>query len=191
MTEENAVDKIIRESYRLLSEDRDREAVALLEAAMRRFPSDPEIRLTYATGLLALRPEDAPWQFAKAIELDPQDPVRLTRAAVMLFHLGELSAARSYGARAAKLVPPDFVFAPELANLGGLLAALDGDDALAEDGLRAAVEAEPNRESFARDLAKFLAERHRTEEALKVVDDALELTGDREKLERLRSELAS
>jgi hypothetical protein len=78
-----------------------------------------------------------------------------------------------------------------LGNLGGKLAALQGDDALAEEAMMAAVEAEPGHEAFARDLASFLADRDRIAEALAVIDRALPLTVDIQKLARLRERLLS
>jgi len=179
----------IEHSRRLLKERRDEDNLEFLEAAIERFPADPEVRLLYATALVPFQPDKAPWQIATAIQLDPDDPWRLTRAARLLFDLGELDASRSYAARASQLAPEDFTFESELANLGGKLAALDGHDALAEEALRAALESEPSEEVFARDLAEFLAERGRLGDALAVIDESLGRVQDREGLLRLRDSL--
>lgn len=143
----------------------------------------------YATSLLAINPEDAVAEAAKAVELDPDEPIRLTRAANMLFNMGQIDRARSYVARAKELAKPDFLFYPALLNLDGHLAAIDGNDELAEERLRLAVEREPSGGMLAVDLAKFLAERGRQEEALEVIDEALTLAEHKEPLQRLRGEL--
>jgi thioredoxin-like negative regulator of GroEL len=62
-----------------------------------------------------------------------------------------------------------------------------GDTQLAEELLGAAHEAEPHREIFARDLARFLVENERPEEALDVLDRALAF-GNQPDLQRLRDE---
>jgi Flp pilus assembly protein TadD len=182
--------EIVDRAQRLLLESRDTENLEFLEAAITRFPNDPEVRLLFATALIPFRPEEAPWQVARALELDPDDPWRLTRAASIMFNLDELEASRSYVARATKLAPPDFALEPELANLGGRLAALDGDDALAEEALRTAFEAEPTRQTFAFDLATFLAEAERIPEAITVLDRALVHGPGNEQLAELRQRLA-
>lgn len=180
----------IEKGRRFQAEGRYKENQAILEEAVQRFPDDPEIRLLYATSLLEVRPDDAISEAIKAIELDPEEPIRLTRAAGLLFHMAEIETSRSYVTRATELAPTDFPFMPELRNLDGLLAAHDGKDSLAEEGLRAAVASEPAREAFARDLAKFFADRDRAGEAVEVIDQALTVTEEKEKLERLRAEIA-
>lgn len=179
----------IDRGLRLLAEKRRQEAHDFLEQAVQKFPDDPEIRMHYATSLLAINPEDAVAEAAKAIELDPDEPIRLTRAANMLFNMGQIDQARSYAARAKELARPDFLFYPALLNLDGHFAAIDGNDELAEERLRLAVEREPSGGMLAVDLAKFLAERDRQEEALEVIDEALTLTEHKEPLQRLRGEL--
>jgi Flp pilus assembly protein TadD len=174
-----------------LIERRDAENLALLEVVVERFPEDPEIRLLFATALLPFRPAEVPWQAATAIQLDPDDPGRLTRAASILFHLDELEAARSYAARASRLMPPGFALASDLLSLGAKFAAMDGDPELAEEALREAVDAAPDREDLARDLATFLADCGRQTEALAVIDAALTTVRHQGKLIGLRDKLAA
>lgn len=130
----------IKEAHRLLVQRQDRDYVTFMEQAVGKFPNDPEIRLLYATALLTSRPRNAPLEAAKAIQLDPDDSARLTRAARMLFQLGHVDAARSYATRAARLAPANFPLLPELTLLGGLLAAELDEDALAEEGLSTAAD---------------------------------------------------
>ena len=154
------------QGLKLLAEQRHEEAYRFLEGATRQFPDDPDIRMHYAHSLLAVRPEDAVPEITKAIELGPDEPVRLTRAAGILFKMGQVETARSYATRAKQLAPPGFLFMSYLINLDGHFAALEGLDELAEEHFRLAVEQEPDGEVFAVDLAKFLSERGRREEAL-------------------------
>lgn len=107
-----------------------------------------------------------------------------------MYGMEQFDHARSYAKRAKELAPEeDFIFAPELLSLESNFAALDGEDGRAEEGLRLAVEREPKMENLARDLAKFLADRGRQEEALGVIDEALKRTNGTKYLERLRTEI--
>lgn len=182
--------EIVERAKRLLLEGRDDEFLAFTEEAVESMPEDPEIRLLYATALLPFRPDNVAWEAATAIKLDPDNPWRLVRAASLLFHRGEIDAARSYVGRAAQLAPSGFEFAPELAHLGGRIAAIDGDRDLAEESLRAALEAEPDRPEFARDLAQFLCDQDRCDEARDVVDSSLSVNPRDRELNQLRHRLA-
>jgi Flp pilus assembly protein TadD len=184
-------DQVVERARDLLRQRRDQENLALLTDAVERFPDHPEIRMLYATTLIPSRPDDAVWEAATAIQLDPDDPWRLTRAASLMFHLGELDTARDYAARASQLSPPNFALELVLVNLGGKLAAAEGNQELAEEALRAAVEEEPEEEAYARDLAAFLANLGRKADALRVIDEALQVVRQREKLIRLREQLAT
>jgi Flp pilus assembly protein TadD len=180
--------EIVERAKRLLIDKRREDYLEFMETAVDRFPDDPEIRLLYATALLPYAPDRVAVQVATAIQLESNNPWRLTRAASILFHLGELDAARAYVGRAAQFAPADFEFGPELAHLGGLLAALDGNDEIAEEALEAALEAEPGRPNFTRDLAKFLSERGRTQEALEVIDQGLVHNPENQELAELRTD---
>lgn len=174
---------------RLLAERKHEEAYAFLQEEVQRFPDEPDIRMHYAHSLLAIRPEDAVPEIIKAIEMGPDEPVRLTRAAGILFKMGEVETARSYTTCAKELAPPNFSFKAYLLNLDSHFAALEGKDESAEEGFRLAMEQEPEGETFAVDLAQFLADRDRLPEALEVIDEALPRARRREPLERLRGEL--
>jgi len=181
--------RTIHEGHRLIAAGGEREAFEFLDNAARRFPEDPEVRLLYATSLLGVRPNDAVPEAVKAIELEPDEPIRLTRAANLLFNMGEIRTARAYAKQARELTNTDFLFYPELVHLESHFAVIDGNYELAEEGFRFAAEREPEQEMFAHDLAKFLVGRNRAEEALAVVDDALARSKRPEALARLRNEL--
>lgn len=173
----------------LLAERKHGEAYAFLQEDVQRFPDDADIRMHYAHSLLATRPDEAIPEIKKAIETDPDEPVRLTRAAGIVLKLGDVETARSYANRAKELAPPNFPFEAYLINLNSHFAVLEGKDESAEEGFRLAIEQEPDGETFAADLAQFLADRDRLPEALEVIEEALPRAGRREVLERLRGQL--
>lgn len=79
----------------------------------------------------------------------------------------------------------------DLDNLNGLLAAFAGEDDLAEEKLRAAVDKEPNNEPFARNLAVFLAERGRLREGAEVLDEALKHVEKKDEIVGMRDRMAA
>jgi predicted Zn-dependent protease len=78
-----------------------------------------------------------------------------------------------------------------LVHLSGLLAALAGEDANAEENLRSAVASEPDNELRARHLAVFLAERGRLQEGAKVLNEARRHVEKKDELERMRARMAA
>jgi len=175
----------------LLVDGRADDLLSFTQGAVGLFPEDPEIRLIYATALAPQSAERARWEAAQAIQLDTHDPGRLIRAARLMLNLGEVETARAYARRAAQLAPANFPFAPELHAVSGVLAAISGDYGLAEDALRAAHEAEPDRATFARDLARLLDSRGRKVEALGVVEAAIAAGADPKELEKVREEIST
>lgn len=173
----------------LVIELRYSEALVFLEGAVSRFPDDPELRLLFGTVLADSRPDDAPEQLAEAIRLDVDNPMRLTRAARLLLTLGYLDAATSYISRAIDLTPDGFDFEAEMLNVSGLIAAAKGHDEFAEEALREAAELDATNEFFVRDLARFLADRDRTQEAVTVIDVSAPRVRDQTVILRLRHEI--
>jgi Tfp pilus assembly protein PilF len=181
----------IEQGHQLLAAQEVQEAREFLEEAVKQFPDDPEIRMLYASILLAVRPNDVAAEAAKAVELGPDNPTILVRAGHLLLGRGQVEAARSCAVQASELAKSDFVLLAALESLKGRLAALSGEDGVAEEQLRSAVMREPMYSTFTIDLAQFLADRGRQAEALKVIDDALDRTKDKADLERLRARLAT
>jgi len=179
----------ITRGRRLFSSGREQETLAFLERAVRQFPEDAEIRWLYAAILLASKPDDVAEQAAKAAALAPDDPSILVRAGSLLLNRGEVEQARSCAARANELAQPDFILMSGLVNLEGCLAARDGEDDVAEEKLRAAVESDPSSSPFAIDLAKFLVRRNRHADALAAVDEAISHVKDKNRLEQLQQEI--
>jgi tetratricopeptide (TPR) repeat protein len=171
-------------------EDCDGENLQFFKEKMEQFPDSGELRLLYGTALLLSQPKQGLSEIARATEIDPEDPILLTRAAHIMYCMKQLDHARSYAKRAKELAPEsEFIFASELLNLESNFAALDGDDERAEEGLRLAVKREPKMESLAVDLARFLADRGRHKEALSLIDEAMKRTKGTMYLKRLRAEI--
>jgi Flp pilus assembly protein TadD len=167
------------------------EALEFLEAAVRRYPEDPELRLLYATILLAFTPEDVAAEAAKAVELGSDDPIILVRAGHLLLSRGDRETARFCAARTHELARPGFVLMAALVHLDGLLAALVGEDEVAEKNLRSAVASKPGNEQWVRHLAVFLAERGRLQEGAYVLDKALKHAKHKEDLVRMRDKMTA
>jgi Flp pilus assembly protein TadD len=171
--------------------EQDEEARELLEDAIERFPENAELRLLHATILLMIRPDDVAPEAAKAVDLAPDNPAILVRAGHLLLHRGDREAARSCAAQANELVQSDFILMGGLDNLNGSLAVFAGEDDLAEEKLRSAVERDPDSEPFARNLAVFLAERGRLQEGAEVLDEALKHIEHKDEVERMRDRMAA
>jgi tetratricopeptide (TPR) repeat protein len=185
------LDAAICRGRQLRSEDRDQENLEFLEEARLEFPEEAEFQLLYATILLTSRPEDVASEVVKAVGIAPDDPTVLVRAAHLMRSEGEPEVAQFYMKRARELAGPDFIFEGGLANLEGIYAAFDKEYDLAEERLRLAVELDPDFESFAEDLARFLAARGRLAEALGMVDQALPRVKTKSYLEDLRERLVA
>jgi predicted Zn-dependent protease len=97
--------------------------------------------------------------------------------------------ARQYAMRARDLGGSDFLFASELSHLESRFALQDGNEEAAEKGFRLSVEREPQSEMFALDLATFLADRGQQQEAIAVIDEAIERAKTHDNLQRLRLEI--
>lgn len=179
-------------SQALEASGRADENVALLEDGVRRFPTDPELRILLASALLRPHPKEALHQIAEAISLDVDDARRVTRAAFMLYDLGEIDGARQYVAHAMQTMPPDDpVLEVELAVLGGQIAAQMGEADIAEEAFRAAVASYPEVEQYWVVLSEFLAEQGRVDEARFVVRTAIRTASQTGKLDALRTSLES
>lgn len=182
--------EIVRRGEQLLIAQRYSEGESLLEAAAEGFPKDPDIRLLLGTFLVDTRPEEAVDHLAEAIRLDVDHPVRLTRAAGLLFALGYVDAAASYIGRALDLTPDGFVMESDAIGLSGRVAAVKGEDELAEEALREAVRLEPSNEFFVVYLARFLADRGRLSDAIASIDESVPLVRDAQRILKLRQELS-
>jgi len=167
------------------------EAAVFLEDAARRFPESPEFPLLLATLYLELRPNEVAAQVAKAAELGSTDPTVQVRAGHMFLNAGDVEAARACAARAEKSVDDNFVLMAGLEGLIGRIAARDGEYAVAEGKLRSALRREPEYDTYALYLARFLWARGRNEDALIVIDETLGRVreDDKDLLERLRQEI--
>jgi thioredoxin-like negative regulator of GroEL len=178
-------------AHQLFTRGSEAAALDFIADAVARHPEDAELRLLHATLLLEYGPDRAGEEALKALELGPDDdPVFLVRVANPLMHADLIEEARTAIARARELAPPDFLFEPELQNGEGKLAAIDGRFEVAEPLYRSALAAEPDNGPFALDLARFLKNRGRPEEAVAVIDEAIpRVLRGQEGLREMRDEI--
>jgi HEAT repeat protein len=177
----------VHHGWRLIGKGHDQEALEHFESAIQKFPEDASIQLSYATILLVFRPEDVVTEITKAVELAPDDPVILVRAAHLVFDRGKRDVARTWTCRANELAQPDFVLMSGLEHLNALFAGIDGEYDVAEEKLRSIVKIDPTFSSYAMDLARLLAFRGRQREAIAVIDESLKHVKDKDGLERVRA----
>jgi tetratricopeptide (TPR) repeat protein len=139
-----------------------------------------------ATVYLDIRLDDMAAQLTKAAELGFNNPSIQIRAGHRLWNIDDLGGARRCAARAS-----DSIGMADLEGLIGHIAASDGQYAVAEEKLRSARQREPEYPTHAIGLARFLWARGRGEDALIVIDEALDHVreDDKDFLERLRREI--
>lgn len=172
--EERARERCVETARRLVIEGRYEEAEPLIREALARFPDDPELTLELGATILPDDAREAAALLRRAVELRPEHPFVLTRAATCMFGIEQYETAEEYTHRALACAPDDFVLRPDLDLLLGRLAARRGDDEVAVRLLRRAFDADPADESKALMLAGLLEERDSIEDALDVVTRALE-----------------
>jgi Flp pilus assembly protein TadD len=141
----------VEKAQKLLMAGKTKEVFDFLVPAVDKHPNDPELRLLYATMLMEFRPDEVGTEALKALAIGPDDPIFLTRIA--------------------------------------LVRAREGKDEVAEARYRSAVLDEPENTPFAVDLARFLTNRGRREEAIAVIDEALPRVRDKDRLREQRDEL--
>jgi Flp pilus assembly protein TadD len=179
----------IERGRQFLTEGEKDEKLEFFTQAIQRFPDVAEIRCLYAEVLRYVRPDDAVSEALRAVELDPREPVLLTRVAYIMSELDHPELARRYAAQARELGGSDFLFAAELDHLESRFALEGGDEDAAEKGFRLSFEREPQGPMFAVDLARFLGQRGRRDEALEVIERGLRNTKWKDELMHMKEEL--
>jgi tetratricopeptide (TPR) repeat protein len=102
------------------------------------------------------------------------DPEMLFRAAYALWAVDANAESMRAVRRLREVIDEDFIFLADLMHLVGLLARDAGRDDEAEKALRAAFDLAPETEDHGRWLAGLLIDHERHDEALDVVQRALE-----------------
>ena len=102
------------------------------------------------------------------------DPETLFRVASALWWEDETKECFRALRRLTEIVDEDFIFITDMLHLAGLIAREAGNDERAEQALRAAFEEAPESRGHGRWLAGLLVDHERYDEALDVVQVALE-----------------
>jgi tetratricopeptide (TPR) repeat protein len=159
--------------------------VRVLHEAVEQHPAHAELRLLLGIELQSRE------ELERAAQLAADDPETLFRVASALREVDAAPASAAALRRVMEQTDEGFVFAADMAHLGGLLARDAGDDERAEPLLRAAFEAAPETRDHGRWLAGLLIDHERRDEALDVVQVALEHRPGDEDLLELRDWLLS
>jgi tetratricopeptide (TPR) repeat protein len=170
--------RLIKRAQALGEEGHADHAIRLLRGALERDRESAELRLALGIELMEdSAEEESVLHLERAAVLSQNDPAMLFRVASALQGAGAFKHAVRAAQRVYELTEKDFsnfVFAVDLQHLAGLLAREAGDHESAELALRAAFEAEPNTLNHGRWLAGLLIDQDRFDEALDVVQVALE-----------------
>ena len=186
----------------LLRAGKVNEAVARLEAAAAASPDDPEVRTVYGVALRrAGRSDEAEAQLRAALSLNPAHRRARTELLGLLLEENRLVPAvavarelRRVAADAPEVQPEPY---QELLERAGR-QALDEQHLLSAIGILGELaEARPDRKAELAPMlaaalgarARQLAEEERVDEALRAVDQALELGASETELRRLKAEL--
>lgn len=158
--------------------------LALSEAAVRRYPTNAEIRFLHGVFMAESRPEEGARELVCAANLGVKDPLLLVSVGRQLINLRYVDAAIECARAADELIPVDSPDASDLRNLHARIAAECGRNEEAEADFRAALALDPLSESFAHDLVNFLVETDRVEEAIATIKESLPRVSSTRRLEQ-------
>jgi tetratricopeptide (TPR) repeat protein len=150
-----------------------KERAAALTTALREHPEDRAAfyelteLLTQLSDWPKLRDLASAWQAA-----DPDDPQGYEALGEAMQHLGDSATAERAFGSLVEIAPAR----PEMLQRAGLLLMRAGASKLAETPLRRAVALRPDRANAHRNLALFLWQAKRYEEAARVLEQALDIT---------------
>lgn len=181
MTE--GLDETLDRSQELTRAGRHDEHLALMREALARHPGDLEVVIRAAAAHVVESPEQAAELAREAVEMSPEDPATLLRAAFVMFHVKRLDEARKLFVRATETAPDDFVLAGDLVYLGGQIFFAYGNDDKAEEFLKLAFDDQPEEPGRGFALAGLLEQQGEYERALEVVEKARRHRPDDELLE--------
>jgi len=128
-----SLDETLTRSIELTRAGRHKEHLALIREALLLYPGELEVVIRAAGAQVVEAPEEAARLASEAVNLAPEDPATLTRAASVMFSVEQLEEARHLFSRATRTADDDFVLAFDLAYLGAQLAFAYGDDEKAEE----------------------------------------------------------
>jgi tetratricopeptide (TPR) repeat protein len=167
---ESDASRMIRIGYFYVSIESARDAVRVLEKAVKLDPDNHQARNSLGTAyILSLRLDDAANEFVKAIELDPKEEFAYTSLANLRRATGNPVEAIDLYKKQLEIKPDD---APTHAGLA-LAYLLADDDAAASNALGRAIALSANDFRFYTQLAYFYVSRGRTDKAREAIELAL------------------
>lgn len=177
--------EIVQRSQHLVAQGRHADDLALLREAVGNYPDEVEIVLRAAFASVVDAPTEAVRLARRAGSLAPENPSGLMRSSSLLLDLGYLDEARDHCEQAIEAADDDFPAVYDLCYLAGRIAVADGDPEAAERYLAVPFGERPDIERYGLELGFLLESQHRWEEALVVVERALEHHPEDQELEAL------
>ncbi len=176
-------------AYEYIAQNRNKEAIALLETAARQSPNYLRVWTNLGTALERDgRIGEASEAFDKALALQPKSGTVLLNAGIMRFHKGKDQEALDFFQRSLQ-----YSLNPvEAARAHVMIGAVYGRQKMpkeAEPHFRAAIEAMPTDVSAHRNLVQSLLDQGRRKEAMRHLSYAVAVTKNDETLQRMQFEL--
>lgn len=176
-------------AYEYISQNRNKEAIALLETAASQSPKYLRVWTNLGTALERDgRIGEAAEAFDKALALQPNSGTVLLNAGIMRFHKGKDQEALDFFQRSLQ----HSMSPVESARAHVMIGAVYGRQKMpkvAEPRFRAALEAMPTDVSAHRNLVQSLLDQGRRKEAMRHLNYAIAVTKNDESLQRLQFEL--
>jgi len=184
------IELVLQRSKELIGMGLEAENAALLRKARTDHPESIELCLQTAIAVSTDAPEEADELLRTAARLADSDPNLLTRCANLMLSLGALNDAEAVIKSIGGLAPQGgFILEWEFVHHMGRLALLREEFETAEQALSAAFRANPAAPEFGEELARLYKHLGRADDALAVIDEALEHNPDDRYLARVRHEV--
>lgn len=123
--------------------------------------------------MVQTRPEEGARELVRAANLDPDNALLLVSVGRQLINFRYVDAAIECAQAAGERMATDSPGASDLVNLQARVADACDRSEEAEAGFRKALALDPSSESFAHDLANYLVEHDRIEEAISTIEQAM------------------
>lgn len=144
-----------------------------MRSALAQHPDELEIVIRAAGAHIGEAPNQAAELAERAVQLAPEDPSTLTRAAQVMLATARLDEARDLCGRASRSAGEGFTLAFDLAHLAGRVALGYGNEEKALELLQLAFDNQPETTGHASALADLLERRGEHARSLEVLEQAI------------------